>query len=255
LELFSRIDMAILCRDLRLLFVQAPRTACTAIEILLVQRFGGESLPPENILDRDGFIRVQSKHCTIPQLRAEGLLPADYASRYTTLTTVRNPFDSLVSLYVKKRDKYEKDVADPTSWVHSVRGYVEDIEFCRTHTFSEWAMKRYAVGRLDRLLGKGRRSLYGRYTAGVETVMRFERLQQDFEAVMRRLGIEDGVTIPAVNRTAQRSSRYQEYYTPETRKLVEYVFRDELTRYGYSFDGFNEGVAVSGALVADGSAR
>ncbi len=247
--------MAILCRDHRLLFIQAPRTACTAIEVLLVKRFGGEPLPATDILDARGFARVQSKHCTITQLRGEGLIPADYASRYTTVTAVRNPFDSLVSLYVKKRDKYQKDVADPASWVHKVRGYVEDIEFCRTHSFSEWAARRYAVSRFDRLLGKGRRSLYGRYTAGVEKVMRFERLQQDFEAVMRSLGAQDDVTIPSVNRTSQRSSSYQEYYTPETRKLVDYVFRRELELYGYSFDGLDDAVAVPTTLATDGSAR
>jgi hypothetical protein len=242
--------MAIICRDYRLLFIQAPRTGCTAIEVLLVKRFGGEPLPATDILDAHGFARVQSKHCTVTQLLSEGLLPQDYASRFTTFTTVRNPFDSLVSLYVKKRDKYHKDVADPSSWVHKVRGYVEDIEFCRTHTFSEWAEKRYAVNRLDRLLGKGRRSLYGRYTAGVSVVMRFERLQQDFEALMRNVGIHDDVTIPVTNRTTQRGATYHEYYTPETRKLIEYVFQQELEHYGYSFEGLSAATAADHQVLA-----
>jgi hypothetical protein len=227
--------MATICRDLKLLFIQAPRTGCSAVEKVLLERFGGESLPSENILNADGFVRVQRKHCTLQQLLDEGLIPADFAPRNTTVTTVRNPFDSLVSFYVKKREGYHYRLADPDSWVHKVRGYVEDMEFCRTHTFDEWLHKKYAVNRIDRLFGKGRRSLYGRYTHGVSVIMRFERLQLDFEDLMRSLGVDGDVTIPMVNPTRHRRGRYQDYYTPVARKLVEYVFRPDLDRYGYAF--------------------
>ena len=228
--------MAIQCQNPNLLFVQAPRTGCTAIEQLLIDRFGGEPLPRENILDSDGFVRVQRKHCTIAQLLRERLIPSDYQHRFTAVTTVRNPYDSLVSVYVKKREAYQEKRADPTSWVHQLRGYVEDLEYCRTHTFEEWLHKRYPVSKLDRLLGQGRRSLYGRYTAGVEVVMRFERLQEDFEALMRGLGVKGDVTIPNVNPTRNRKSSYQDYYSPEARRLVEYVFKPDFEKYGYTFD-------------------
>jgi len=232
--------MATICRRHRLLFIQAPRTGCTAIEKLLFDRFGGESLPREEILDGDGFVRVGRKHCSIRQLLAEQLIPADYRNQFTVVTTVRNPYDSLVSLYVKKREKYQERLNDPNSWIHRIRGYVEDMEYCRTHTFEEWLTKRYAVSRLDALLGRGRRSLYGRYTDGVEVVMRFERLQQDFESVMRRLGVEGDVTIPNVNPTPQRSATYQAYYTGKARQIVAHVFKHELEQYGYSFDGLDD---------------
>ena len=110
------------------------------------------------------------------------------------------------------------------------------MEYCRTHTFEEWIQKRYSVSRLDRLRGKGRRSLYGRYVAGVASVMRFERLQRDFKAVMRGAGVEGDVTIPNVNPTRQRQNRYQSYYTPAARRLVEYVFKPDIDKYGYAFD-------------------
>ena len=236
--------MAILCPTHRLLFIQAPRTGCTALEKLLIERFGGTSLPATDILDPAGFIRVQRKHCSIRQLLAEGLIPPTYNDQFTTLVSIRNPYDSLVSLYVKKRESYQALLSDPASWVHKVRGFVEDIEFCRTHSFEEWLTKRYAVGRIDKLLGRGHRSLYGRYTEGVSVVMRFERLQQDFEAVMRRLGVEEDVTIPKFNASKQRTRSYQDYYTPEARRIVEYVFQPELKQYGYTFEGATD-IAIS----------
>jgi hypothetical protein len=245
--------MAIICRDHRLLFIQAPRTGCTAIENLLQERFGGESLPSADIMGDDGFVRVGRKHCTIRQLLAEGLIPSDYSQRMTTVTSVRNPFDSLVSLYVKRREKYhgERFLKNPDSWVHTARGLAEDMDFCRTHSFDEWLTKRYAVTRLDQLLGRGRRALSEKYTNGVSIVMRFERLQDDFAAMMRGLGVSGDVTIPTINTTQERRAAYQDYYTPAGRALVEYVFHHELRRYGYSFDGVTEAAPVAGTSVAN----
>jgi hypothetical protein len=232
--------VAILCRDHNLLFIQAPRTACTAIARLLLDRFGGEHLPGEDIVGGDGFYAVPRKHCSVKQLLEYKVLPADYRSKWVTFTSIRNPFDSLVSMYVKKRDKYQPLLADPNAWIHRVAGYVEDMDFCRTHSFEEWLDKHYAVSWLDRTLGRGRRSLHDRYTFGVNSVMRFERLQQDFEQVMRSAGITGDVTIPAVNATPNKSANYQSYYTERARMLVEYTFKPDLDRYGYTFEGLGE---------------
>ena len=39
------------------------------------------------------------------------------------------------------------------------------------------------------MLGRGRRTLYGKYTSGCEYVMRFERVQDDFDQVVERVGV------------------------------------------------------------------
>jgi hypothetical protein len=242
--------MAVVCRSHRLLFIQAPRTGCTAIEKLLFDRFGGEALPSANILDADEFFRVPRKHCSISQLLEEGLIPPNYRELFTTFTAVRNPYDSLASLYVKKREKYRPLLADKTSWIYKVPGYVEDMEFCHTHSFEEWIQMHYPVRWIDKVFGRGKRSLHERYTRGVQHVMRFERLQQDFEAVMRGCGVEGDLTIPNVNPTVQRKAEYQSYYTPQARRTVEYVFSSDLEKYAYSFAGLH---AEAGPLAAESS--
>ena len=202
-----------------------------------MDRFQGEQLPAEDILDDNGHIVVPKKHCTVPQLLSQGLIPANYRASLLTFTSVRNPYDSLVSLYVKKSNKYVAYLADHTSWVYRIPGYVEDMEFCRTHSFSEWLDKHYPVTWLDRLLKRGQRSLYGRYTNGVDKVMKFENLQNDFESVMRAAGVSGDVTIPRINETrARKSSSHQEYYSKAARRTVDYVFKPDLDAYGYSFD-------------------
>jgi hypothetical protein len=226
------------------LFIQAPRTGCTAIAKLLFERFGGEQLPSEDILNDDGTFKVPRKHCTLAQVVDARLIDEREANTLCTFTSVRNPFDSLASMYVKKREKYQPLLADKASWIHRVPGYVDDMEFCRTHTFEEWLNRHYAVSRADRWLGRRQRSLSAKYTRGVKCVLRFERLQQDFEQVMRSVGIREDVKIPKFNATPTRKASYQSYYTPTARKLVEYVFKPDLERYGYSFDGLDETRAV-----------
>src|SRR5438477_4408881 len=99
--------MAIICRKYNLLFIMTPRTACTAIGELLCERFGGEFLPSEDILDSNRQITVQKKHSTLEELIKHKLLSAAQAKSLLKVAAVRNPLYSLVSLYFKQRLKYQ----------------------------------------------------------------------------------------------------------------------------------------------------
>ena len=68
-------------------------------------------------------------------------------------------------------------------------------------------------------------------------VIRFERLQADFDALLARLGVTEHVEIPVVNPTGVREKRpYQEFYSPRARAIVEEVFAGRIARYGYAFE-------------------
>jgi hypothetical protein len=77
--------------------------------------------------------------------------------------------------------------------------------------------------------------------------MRFERLQEDFTDVMRGVGIVEDVTVPQFNATHARTAGYQSYYTLRARRLVEYIFKSDLERYGYSFEGATAAAASRSA--------
>lgn len=225
--------MAILCRDHKLLFIMTPRTACTAIGELLLERLGGEYVPREDLQGERGIV-VSRKHATLHQLLAHGWLSEEERRRLLVFTCVRNPFDSLVSLYVKKAVTYQPLLSDPTAFIHQVPGYVADMKWCRLHSFDEWIVKRYAPSVFDRLLGRNRRPMFHRFTDGVDVVMRFERLQRDFDAVLTRVGLPP-IRIPTINETPEREHDYRRYYTPRSRRIVEYVCRDDCEQYGYRF--------------------
>ena len=69
--------MAIICRSLALLFIQAPRTGCSAIGTLLREQFDGERLLESSIRGAFSRVIVPKKHCTLDQLDAAGVLAAE----------------------------------------------------------------------------------------------------------------------------------------------------------------------------------
>ena len=130
---------------------------------------------------------------------------------------------------------YQPSLQDPNSWVHKVKGYAESMEYCRTHTFTEWLEQRYARSVWDRLKGAGKKKLNAPYVDGVDFVMRFENLQHDFGKALRQVGVTQTLTIPSINMTANRDKDYRRYYMPSTRRLVEYALDRELVQFGYEY--------------------
>jgi hypothetical protein len=113
--------MAIICRKYGLLFIMTPRTACTAIGELLCKHYGGEFLPPQDILNGNGGIAVQKKHSTLAELIRNDILTPEEADSLLKVAAVRNPFDTLVSLYFKQRYKYQPLLADRRAGVPAHR--------------------------------------------------------------------------------------------------------------------------------------
>jgi hypothetical protein len=206
-----------------------PRTACTAVGELLCNEFGGEYLPQEDIIDSKGFIRIQKKHSTLSELLENRLLTEKEASSLLKFACVRNPFDSLVSLYIKKKYKYQPLLSDPLSWVNRLPAYAQDMKFCVDHSFNDWIMKSCAKKVIKRALGM-KPSMFHEFTEGMENI------NHDFQNVLKAAGISSGASIPVVNRTSERvDADYREYFSPFSRKIVEYVYDNDLKTYGYSF--------------------
>src|SRR5262245_44749768 len=98
--------MAILWRARRLLFLMAPRRGCSTVGAVLREQLDGEFLP-ETDGYRDDKLEVPHKHSTLEQLTRNGLVSPELRREVLVFSGVRNPFDSLVSLYVKNRTTYQ----------------------------------------------------------------------------------------------------------------------------------------------------
>jgi hypothetical protein len=221
----------VISRERGYLFLLAPRTASTAVAAALCEHADGSWIPQANIYGRSGRIVVQRKHASADDLVRHGLLSDTELRALAIITTVRNPFDSLVSLYEKKRTSYQRLRSDPDSFVSRNRKFSRDMDFVLERSFSEWVIHRYGVASR---IPKARWHLYRRYLRRAEVVMRFETIVADVEALARRIGVSY-IPLEVRNVTAARERDYRGYYSPEARAVVERVFRPDLERFGYSF--------------------
>jgi hypothetical protein len=233
--------MAFISDRYNFLFIMAPRTGCTAIAYGVLVPLGAVRVPWNDLLDENGRTIVDSKHGSLEDLLTHGLVLPEKAERVFKFCSVRNPFDSLVSLYTKHRTTYAELVNDPKSFLHKKPGALADLKRAENMSFSDWVVERYTrPGRKRLLRSVGRRParpqhMYKRYIDGMDHIMRFERLYEDLEEVLERVGAPTEFEIPNLNPTPERQKDYREYYTPKARKLVEQVFSLDMERFGYRF--------------------
>jgi len=212
-----------------------PRTACTAIGELLCERFGGEFIPADDILDSRGLTLVDKKHSTLSDLIKHRMLTREEAKSLLKVAAVRNPFDSLVSLYFKQRSKYQPLLGDSASWVNRFPGYAKNMRYARAHSFNRWVLRMSYRKLIKRLLGF-RPSMFADHTRGVDVVMRYESIEADLSEVFRRAGMAVNADIPQVNRTNERTNRdYRSCYSRLAELVVSLAYSGDLEVYGYRF--------------------
>jgi len=226
--------MAIICKKYNFLFIMTPRTACTAIGELLCEKYGGEFLPADDILDSRGRIIIQKKHSTLKELFEQKVLSPEESKSLVKVATVRNPFDTLVSLYFKQRYKYQPLLSDPTSWVNRSPAYARNMRYARSHSFDRWVQKKCAKQLLKLALGAPR-SMYSEYTFGMDHVLRYESIASDLSSAFATAGMPNGA-IPVINRTEERMDRdYRSSYSRRSALMVKMAFADDLEKYEYTF--------------------
>lgn len=240
--------MAVICRDAGILFLLAPRTASTAVARVLIDELHGEWIPDSDLFDGDRLVAPE-KHTTAAQLMAAGLLTPPELDRLHVFTAVRNPFDSLVSLYHKQRHEYA-DLGE-RSFVHTTAKarFAEEMRAAAAMSFNGWVRfkldpplakrspvrvaKRFA----RRVLLDWRRTgtMYGPFYEAADTVLRFESLQDDLARMLSTRGLPP-IVVPQHNRTESREGRhYRQFYDRRSRRLVTRAYRLDLERFDYEF--------------------
>lgn len=194
----------IVCREHRLIFLSIPRTGSTAMERLLVERYGGE--------------RVDKKHSGGGVMRKWLAEAGEERASWVVVTTVRNPYDSLVSIWNKLLSNHRGKKEGPQAEA-ARRGEV---------SFGDWVEQRppeFAAGWIQR------------FTRHCDEVMRFERLAGDWAALCEKRGWPHH-EIPLVNPTMKEAGRgFEAYYTPEILAAVRPVFGEFCAAFGYEEPG------------------
>jgi Sulfotransferase family len=222
--------MAILCREVGLLLIQAPHTGSTSLGTLLRERLGGEMLVRERVRDRRGRVVLRQKHQTLAQLLEAGLITPGKRNELFVIVGVRDPYDLVFTEYARNRE---------AGAIPAPERLLRRSGLLRSdHTpadFERFVRRRYRPGPLLRLIGR-RAFVPVDWTAGVDHVIRFERMQADLDEALRRVGVTEPLPLPHRNPTSSRADRhYSALYTPAARAIVEAAYRRELDRFGYVF--------------------
>jgi len=70
----------------------------------------------------------------------------------------------------------------------------------------------------------------------MDYVAKLENFNEDVGVLMQKLNI-DSYTLPRINHNTNRPKiPYQEYYSDQSRNMIENIFRWDIETFGYSFE-------------------
>jgi hypothetical protein len=206
--------MALIIEDKKILFLQVPGTASTALEELVAGLPGGRS--------------IGEKHATLDELRASGALDGLDLAGYDVAGVVRNHFDMYHAEWVRCRKRWILLIDKPESvgsWPEWKREQIKRSCVLDFSDYLRWAFSRHA--KEDQQL-----ELYGHYTKDCTRVFRKEAIGELTDWLSVRYGRPIG--LPTTNVTKKNRPYWQEY-DADARALISRLFRDELARHGYAF--------------------
>jgi hypothetical protein len=223
--------MAILCRDIGLLFLQAPHTGSTSLGTLFREDFGGVKLLEDRVRDEQGRIVLRQKHQTLSQLLEAGLVTAEQRRDLHVVVGVRNPFDLVLTEYARNREAGA--ISTSQRLIRRLPGISDDFS---APDFERFVVRRYTPNALYRMLGRRPMVPVG-WTEGADQVIRFEAMQEGLDEALRRVGVPEPHPLPHRNPTTSRRNRdYRTIYTPRARDIVSHAYARELEQQGYVFD-------------------
>jgi len=136
----------------------------------------------------------------------------DIWNEYFKFTIVRNPWDRLVSQYFGHV-------------IHEIPGMSIDEYFLRSFVYNKYHdFKRFVQPCTNWISDKG--------NILVDYVGRFETLQDDFNVICDKIGIEHRILSQMGN---SKKEHYRNYYNDYTAELVYNEFKSDIEEFGYEF--------------------
>ncbi len=209
--------MAVLDQEAGIVVTAAPGTGSTALLAALTDQRSVVQVPDPARARAAG---LDSKHGTVRQLVAAGLLDDDPDLR--VVTTTRNPFDFYVAEYERTRTRWVQELRVPDSWLHHTPGALDQLVDAVTLDFDDGLSRAIGDPASPRRINTG-------HVSEAHVVLRMEALEGD----LREL-VDLDLTVPATNVT-DRDRAYWRHYTVAGRRLVEQAHAEDLERFGYVF--------------------
>lgn len=205
------------------IFVQVPKTGSTSIRAIL-----GKPIRPhlnlweiKTLMESYWPVRggrknrlMECLYLTLPKEKRVERGREQFNS-YFKFGFVRNPWDRIVSLYERREAMEMRNQM-------SFEQFVDWIQYSSS-TCVHSSPHRY---QLDWFVDPNGKML-------ADFIGRFERLQQDWAFVAKKLGVSE--TLPH-SRPNPRTRHYTEYYNPRTRGIIAEKFRIDIETFKYQFE-------------------
>lgn len=207
------------------LFVEHAMSGCTAIRKELIKQYGGQTFLYKHASIHD-FNRVAT--------------PAQ--AEYFSFAAIRNPMDQVVSKYLKHAHRKSRKAGPRRRggkrgrtrlfWSALLRRAKQRNVAAANASFEKFFLGLYVLPYTDW-------SVIGHKY--LDHVMRFERLQDDFRAVVQKLDLEYKGPVPATNQTPGKEAQFLDFYSAALTKRAKFVFEPHLRFWNYpSSDSWDE---------------
>ncbi len=206
------------------IFVEVPKTGSMSLRTIL----GFSPIPHHNIWQIREGLRSYGKfyggrarelmgtpYLFLPN-KVRNRLGDEIFRNYYKFSFVRNPWDRVVSLYLRKEGIQLREKMSFEKFVDWIKYSSSTCEYPVPQT-----------NQLDWLVDPSGKLL-------VDFVGKFERLNEDWEIIARNLKINQ--TLPHKNKNKARTKHYTEFYNTTTRKIIEEKFKIDIEYFGYTFD-------------------
>ena len=199
--------------DLKCIFVEVPKTGSTSIRSIIghpqkphmnikeiQEKFFAEQIHPSNNFLKNIFYKQKAER---------------QWNTYYKFGFVRNPWDRVVSLYLRKEGLQMADKMSFHEFVH----WIENSSDTSIHPSKH-------KNQLDWFLdSKG--------NIAVDFIGKFESLNEDWKIIAKKLGTS--TTLPHTNKNIAKKKHYTEYYNNELREIIAKKFQKDIDYFGYKF--------------------
>jgi hypothetical protein len=216
------------------IFFANPQTASKAIARTLLEALDGQPMPDREIT-RGGELAAKKHHATWRQLQEAGLMTREQLDGLFKFTSVRNPYDLLVSRYLKRKGRFV-DQPEKYRWAQDNEKIKASMAAAQELPFTEWVAEQLKRRIEQNKTVKGPME----YLDHADYVIRFEALQGGFDEVLQRLGVAGPIPIVSENVTSERAQgsakrHYTEFYDDASRDLVARAYAPIIERFEYRF--------------------
>jgi chondroitin 4-sulfotransferase 11 len=209
---------------LKLVYLSVPKAACTAIKLALAKAIGIVFEPDQDI---EYIVHFH------PKWHREGGRLTQAQSGYYRFSFVRDPFDRLVSCYRSKI--FFKQTAKTVTPLYASYYFSLPVNI----SFADFVQRVVRIP--DSLADSHFKSQYAMLYHGeelqVDTVGRFEHLDEDWKPIAARYNLDPTLAQSNVSKNKPGCHNdYRLYYTEPLARLVYERYRKDVQVFGYEKD-------------------